>query len=134
PNVYCSGIHNVVATVQNYGKNILDSVTVNWSVNGTVQTPVKHIGTIDTMGGQNPRVQVTVGSFNFSSSAYNVHVWTTLPNGTTDTVNTNDTSKTVKQANLPPPTSLSQGVVNAANAVIHWAGGSVSNTWAYVNS
>ena len=36
----CAGSQDVVAMVNNYGNNIIDSVLVNWSVNGAMQTPL----------------------------------------------------------------------------------------------
>ena len=135
PTVYCSGIHNVVATVQNFGINRIDSVTLNWSVKGVLQTPVYYAGTIDTIGGQgSPLKQITLGSYNFNSSSHVIRVWTSKPNGGTDTVKINDTASATKQVNLPPPTGLTAMVLNPTNSTIGWNGGSASNTWAYVNS
>ncbi|MEX0966557.1 MAG: fibronectin type III domain-containing protein, partial [Bacteroidia bacterium] len=135
PNVYCPGTHNVVATVQNFGINQIDSVTLNWSVDGVAQTSVKYIGTLDTFGGTgSPTVQVTLGSFNFSTNApYDIDVWTTMPNGVADTVPANDLAEATKQSSLPPPTGLRASVVNATDAVLKWNGGSTTNSWLYSN-
>ncbi|MFN4298301.1 MAG: hypothetical protein ACK4EX_01085 [Thermaurantimonas sp.] len=51
PQVFCPGIRNVRATIANYGNNVINNVTVNWSVNGMLQTPVTVNTPIDTLGG-----------------------------------------------------------------------------------
>ncbi|MEX0965887.1 MAG: PKD domain-containing protein, partial [Bacteroidia bacterium] len=134
PNVYCAGSHNVVASIQNFGTEILDSVTVNWSVDGIAQTSVKYIGTLDTTGGTGSvTAQVNLGSFSFTSASYELLVWTSMPNGNPDTVNTNDTTPATKQANLPPPTGLSVKAASDTTATIGWIGGGSTNTWVYSN-
>jgi PKD repeat protein len=131
PNVYCPGMHNVVATIMNFGTNQIDSVGVNWSINGVTQTPVSYTGTLDTMGGSgSATAQVTLGSINFTNAVYDISVWTSNPNGITDTVPDNDTVQALLQSSLPPPSTFS-GIINATEAVIHWVGGSASNSWVY---
>jgi PKD repeat protein len=134
PNVYCPGTHNVVATIQNYGTNQIDSVGVNWSINGVTQSPVSYTGTLDTIRGTGASsAQVTLGSFNFSNAVYEVSVWTSMPNGEVDTVTFNDSSHATMQSSLPPPTGLSAVQVNPNDAEISWTGGSAGNSWLYIN-
>ena len=133
PNVYCPGVHNVVATVQNFGANVLNSVTLNWSVDGVLQTPVTHTGLIDTIGGANPvTAQVTLGSYSFTSAAHQLSVWTSQPNSASDTVGINDSMHIIKQSFLPPPTNLTLNTLNPTSANISWSAGSLSNTWLYM--
>lgn len=90
----CAGNQNVVATITNYGSEILNTVTVNWEVGGQLQTPVTYSNPIDTLNGQNPNTaQINLGTFNFQNLPdTNIKVWTTNPNGIQDTVPFNDTA------------------------------------------
>lgn len=90
----CAGNQSVVATITNYGSEILNNVTINWEVGGQLQTPVTYSTPIDTLNGQNPNTaQVNLGSFNFQNLPdTNVKVWTSNPNGVQDTVPFNDTA------------------------------------------
>lgn len=101
PYVFCSGAQNVVATIRNFGNNAIDSVDVNWSVNGVVQTPLHYTMPIDTFSASgNYTAQVTLGSFSFPSTLSELKVWTSLPNGIVDTANGNDTMVTYVQPSL----------------------------------
>ena len=94
PSNFCAGLHNVKATVQNFGINAITGITVNWSINGSAQTPVNYSGTLDTIGGAGVnKVQVNLGNFNFlANQTYNLKVWTSNPNNAQDTTNLNDTA------------------------------------------
>ncbi|MCX6351808.1 MAG: PKD domain-containing protein [Bacteroidetes bacterium] len=89
---FCPGTRDVYATIQNYGTASLTSVSVNWSVNGTAQTSIAYTTTI-VAGGS---AQVKLGSYSFTGTGtFNIKVYTTSPNGTTDPDNTNDTATTI---------------------------------------
>ncbi|NJN77231.1 MAG: hypothetical protein HC803_01970 [Saprospiraceae bacterium] len=84
------GINPVFVKIVNNGTNDLDSVRVNWTVNGVPQSTYYWTGTI-LSGGFLDSVQV--GTFNFiADTAYDITTWTSLPNGNADTDNSNDTS------------------------------------------
>ncbi|MEX0966024.1 MAG: CARDB domain-containing protein [Bacteroidia bacterium] len=102
PAQFCPGTHNIVAEIRNYGINQIDTVTVNWSINDTLQTPVLFTGTLDTFGGAGQNsVQVMLGSRMFSAGIPTaIKVWTTGPNNRTDTINRNDTLKVVRMPGL----------------------------------
>jgi len=55
PAFYQSGNRNIVATISNFGVNQITSATVNWSVNGLIQTPATFNGLLDTMNGSGNR-------------------------------------------------------------------------------
>ena len=80
---FCPGNQNIVASVQNFGTNQLDSVMVNWTLNSVLQTPVSYVGTIDTAGGTGANtVAVTLGTNNLmNGQSYTVDAWTSMPNG-----------------------------------------------------
>jgi hypothetical protein len=102
PKVFCAGNQNVYATVANYGRNRLDSVRVNWSFDGVTQTQVKYIGLLDTLNGSfSNTAQVLLGNKNFpAATPKTIKVWTSLPNGSPDTTNYNDTISAIKGASF----------------------------------
>jgi len=125
PMIFCAGVENVIATVANYGSTPIDSVEVGWSVNGAVQTPIKYIGLLDTIGSANPwTAQVTLGTYNFPAGSTNISVWTFNPNGMADTTTVNDTANATVVTASPPAaaTVLSAGLTNA-NATVGNANG-----------
>src|SRR5690554_151465 len=90
-NYLCAGNQNVDVTIQNYGLNQIDSLNVFWEVDGVLQSPIQHLGLIDTINGNNPsEVTVSLGSHNFQTPT-TLKVYTDLPNGQIDTINMNDT-------------------------------------------
>ncbi len=95
---FCSGPATVSARVHNYGSNIINSVNVNWSVDGVLQTPISITTPIDMENSTaGPSTTVQLGSINFD---YNVpkliKAWTRMPNGVADTKPVNDsTTKTI---------------------------------------
>lgn len=93
PTTVCAGSANIEAAVRNYGINQIDSVWVNWSINGVLQTPVHYKSLLDTFAGSNPYMDtVLLGSHTFiQNDKDTILVWTSLPNGVADTVNFNDT-------------------------------------------
>ena len=92
PAVYCAGAQSVYATVANFGANQIDSVTVNWEVNGVAQPSIKYIGLLDTLNGAGSHTaQIMLGSYTFPSGLNDLKVYTSDPNGVADTSNFNDT-------------------------------------------
>lgn len=115
PAVYCSGAQSVVATIGNFGINQINSVTVNWSVNGALQTPANYTGLLDTIGGLNPfSAQVTLGTFSFPSGLNDVVVWTSMPNGMADTSTFNDTVSVVTGPSINGNFTLDAGMPSSA--------------------
>ncbi|HIO73343.1 MAG TPA: hypothetical protein EYN38_09605, partial [Flavobacteriales bacterium] len=102
PQVFCPGVHNIVASLQNFGNNMLDSVIINWQINSATQTQINWTTQLDTAGGLGPNVtQVVLGSRNFVlGQADTIKAWTTLPNGVPDTSNANDSAVAIISAAL----------------------------------
>jgi PKD repeat protein len=90
PAVFCAPkTSNVVVKFTNFGTSTLTTLKINWSVNGSLQSPYSWSGSVTT-GNISPGI--TIGKFAFSAKTpYIVKVWTTGPNGGTDQKNTNDT-------------------------------------------
>ncbi len=88
PVTTCPGTANVKVTIKNFGTNVINSVTVNWSVNGTAQPPVNYTTPLQP----DSTAQVTLGTYNFQAgNTYDLLFWTSNPNGVADSNNFNDT-------------------------------------------
>jgi hypothetical protein len=93
PGAFCPSTQMVSVRVNNYGINRIDSVLVNWSVDG-VAKPSKWMTTmLDTIGGTLPTFAIlNLDTLQFPvNSSKNVVAWTSFPNNVADTVNYNDT-------------------------------------------
>jgi hypothetical protein len=121
PTVFCAGPQDVVATIANYGTNQINSLTVNWEVNGVAQTPLAYTQLLDTLNGVNPyTAQVVLGTANFVAGSNTIKVYTSMPNGIADVVNLNDTASTsVMSASAPTAVNVLSATLNSAtiNAV-----------------
>lgn len=102
PSVFCAGTEDIVTTIRNFGTDQITSATVNWAVNGILQPPYNFSGLIDTVGGTgSTTAQAIIGSVNFANGvSYDIEAWTSDPNGSPDTMNTNDSSSGIFQASL----------------------------------
>lgn len=101
PQSFCAGSHPVKARVVNAGQNIINSVVVNWSVNGVAQLPVSWTNPIDTFGSlMGNDTLITLGTFSFSTTPATVVAFTTTPNSTIDTFTTNDSAQTIARTGL----------------------------------
>jgi hypothetical protein len=127
PSVFCSGMHTVVATIANRGTSQLTSVTVNWEVNGILQTPVTYSQLLDTINGAgSTNAQITLGTVSFNAGVNNVKVFTSLPNNSADTVNTNDTIyATPTTATAPTSVSFTNITLNSADVTVTGGSGNV---------
>ncbi len=89
---FCNGPLPVSAVVQNYGNNIVNQVSIHWTFNGIVQTPVSVTTPLDTVGGTGlSSVTVALGSPVVSGPSI-IKAWTVSPNGASDIQNFNDTN------------------------------------------
>ena len=134
PTVFCPGIHNVYASINNFGISQITSATVNWEVDGVLQSAATFNGFLDTIGGTSSTSgQVLLGSYNFATNnPYTITAWTSSPNGSADTVSANDSASVTVQSNLPPPTGLNLVSVTGLTATVDWNPGSLSNSWLWV--
>ena len=122
PTNFCAGTRSVIASVANFGTTQITSATINWSVNGVVQTPYAWTGLLDTIGGSGvTSAQVTLGSYNFlASTPYTIVVWSTLPNNMADPVSSNDSVTAIRQSGLVAPTGLAASNITGTTADISW--------------
>jgi hypothetical protein len=86
---FAAGVQNVGVVLFNYGANTLTSATVNWDVNTVLQAPFAWTGSVPTYTSSSP---ATIGTYNFAfGTTYNIRVWTSNPNGSSDQQILNDT-------------------------------------------
>lgn len=97
----CAGTYPVSATIQNYGSNTINPVSVGWSINGVSQTGASYTSTLDTINGTgNNTASISLGNVTIGSTPVTLKVWTSNPNNTADTINVNDTLTIVYAASL----------------------------------
>lgn len=98
----------IQVTVRNWGANNLDSVVINWTVNGVARTPVRYYPQPAIAPGAQTTIQL--GSETFAPNSFNtITATTSAPNGATDQVQGNDQL----QAYLAPRVS---GRINVAQS------------------
>ncbi|MCC5916506.1 MAG: gliding motility-associated C-terminal domain-containing protein [Cryomorphaceae bacterium] len=85
-NSLCVGNNNLSFRIQNYGVNTIDSVMLNWQVNGGPIQSQWVIASINSMINAPPPhfADVTVGPATILSGANSILAWTSLPNDTVD--------------------------------------------------
>ena len=92
PSLVCAGTDSIKVVINNYGTNQVNPVTVNWMLNGVLQTPITYNSVLDTTGGTgSTSATVFLGTHNFTSTT-TVTAWTSMPNSVADTSNLNDTA------------------------------------------
>ncbi len=90
------GNNDIVVILRNYGFDTLRSVTVQWSVNGGTVTNFPWTGKLGT----SDTTYINIGSYNFTgNTGYTIKCWTSMPNGSSDGENLNDT---IKEINIYP--------------------------------
>jgi parallel beta-helix repeat protein len=88
---------NVVVSIQNFGSNNLTSATVNWSINGTPQTPFSWSGNLSTSALDT----FVIGTFTPSMGNNFIEAWTSSPNGVADPMVSNDSASSLVEAFEP---------------------------------
>lgn len=81
-----AGMNNVDVIVSNTGQNTINSLMVNWSINGAPQTPVAYNTAIPSFG----NAPVSLGS-GMLADGDTVCAWTSMPNGNPDADPSDDT-------------------------------------------
>ena len=103
PELICAGNQDVVVNVANFGSNQIDSVDINWELNGVAQPTFSLIATLDTLGGSGSNDSLlNLGPAAFVAGTNTIKVYTSMPNGANDTINDNDTIEITLNTALPP--------------------------------
>ena len=94
PDNNCEGTYDIKAEVTNFGTNQIDSVDVNWTLNGVPMPPHSIKTLLDTSNGMFPsKDTITLGSVTLTAGNTEIiKAWTLLPNNAMDTSNGNDTT------------------------------------------
>lgn len=82
-------LQNVEVEIENFGNLPLDSVMVQWEIDGTPQAPFNYTGPALASGAVS--APVVIGTYTPAPGG-EIKAWTSMPNGIADTVNVNDTS------------------------------------------
>ena len=107
---FCGTSQNLLVRLANAGINIINNVTVNWSVDGITQTPIAFASPLDTMNHPTNRSDTTL---NLGSIAYtpnqsrSILVWSSMPNGIADGIESgkNNTRRVAPLSSFMPSRS-----------------------------
>jgi hypothetical protein len=94
PVGFCAGNHDIKVKLKNFGSNRIDSVRINWEYNGIPRALIRWTNSLDTVGGfgVNDTTITLDTSVSFSAGvSHTLKVWTSHPNGQSDSSNMNDT-------------------------------------------
>lgn len=110
PVSFCAGSQDVKVRIANMGSNAIANVTVEWQLDGVTQSPVYWPFQIDTAGSTNGSdTVITLGNVFFTGPQRMVKAWTSFPNGTSDTVNFDDTLTVAVKPSLGGTYSIGAG-------------------------
>jgi hypothetical protein len=93
PLSFCSNTtQDIKVRLNNLGTNILNNVTINWSLDGIPQSSIYFNSPLDTFGGLTYPNDTTIslGTISFGGTPHLIKAWTELPNGVADTTNLDD--------------------------------------------
>lgn len=131
PYVFCAGTNNAIVTIRNSGTNQLDSVRVNWELNGVAQPTIFYTSLLDTLGGAfSSSATINLGSAVFNAGVNTLKAWTSMPNGVADTSNLNDTL-TVSLISAAAPTSVVLSNVTLNSIDVNAVGGAGTIDYEY---
>ncbi len=128
---FCPGIQNIEANIQNYGTNHVSSFTVNWALDGVIQTPIAVTANLDTVNGAGSSdTTILLGTNNFVlGQTYTMEAWTTLPNGVADTTTVNDSASSTLTTTVPGVNALTSLNVLDVSADLSWTELGTATQW-----
>lgn len=86
---FCGTNRNVIIRLRNYGNQALTSANINVEINGTLQASIPWSG---NLAGGATSAQINAGNYSFPSGVFNIAVYTSNPNGLSDSIPLNDTA------------------------------------------
>ncbi len=93
----CLGNDPVMVNLKNYGFDTLNFVTIGWKIKGKLQTPYQWSGSLLS----DSAVSVDIGNYSFPAGEDTIIVWTSNPNGKTDSMPGNDTAILIFRTEIP---------------------------------
>ena len=128
---FCTNTQSLGVRVYNFGKLGLDSVRLDWSINGTPQT-TRYITASPKIASGKDTLIVLNPSYTFTNNTmYQFKFWTSRPNGSaTDSVAANDTLKYNLNFYGNPPTPTTQNYIQCGQGrpLLRASTGSTSDT------
>ncbi len=123
----CSGNHAVKAIVKNFGRDTLKNASIEWSVGGVSQTTYSWSGNLVT----NATDTVTLSTaYTFTGGSTSVFAKTVSPNGQTDEIGSNDSSRLSLQIfNAPPQNAGPDKILCLGDSIL--IGGNPSTGYTY---
>jgi parallel beta-helix repeat protein len=134
---FCSSEQQIRVKIRNYGINNIDTVEINWTLNGVLKNPVYNYTTIQ--GRDNPQyssLNVILGTELFvMGRTYNIKVWTKNPNNREDDYNDDDTlSFSINPSSLLPVFIGNDTIICDNNRILLDAGNIAGNTYTWDNA
>ncbi len=120
---FCAGSQNVYVIVSNNGIAQLDSVMINYTIDGIAQTPINYQTLIDTIGSTAGNLDsVLLTNYTFLNGVPNDFVvWVSAPNGTTpDAFPPNDTTTITVGPALNGTYTINQNVATSATNFLNF--------------
>ncbi len=85
----CAGTYAVKAKIKNNGSNTLNTLKIEWSIDGVLQPVINLSNPLPILGEE----EITLGNIVLNGKRKEIKVWTSEPNGFTDPVESDDTAK-----------------------------------------
>jgi hypothetical protein len=102
PKMVDPGVYAIKVKLRNRGENIINTVTINWELNGILQPSILWTNPLDTINGLTPMDAIVTldSTIITASSSIPLRVWTSYPNGMPDSQTSNDTINFILRSKL----------------------------------
>lgn len=115
---FCGTTQDLRVKIANRGSNPISNVTVNWSIDGLLQTPVSLVTLLDTLNHPTNKndTNITLGAISYTPGiSKNIYVWTSLPNGVADTTTNDDSLNIILKTGLSGTYTISSTSADFSN-------------------
>lgn len=87
----CANNQDAQVKITNSGTNVINTLTIDWSINNVPQSPILYTTPLDTFGSGNNDTIITLGNVSFTGGTQEIKAWVSSPNSAVDPFNQNDT-------------------------------------------